>query len=293
MIIEEGPSYRLECDDEGVTLVVTDFWTDRIGQLLVEGRAEGLDLNYAKGFKDTNLTFIEDWPLRRLTILARTVKDLAPVSRLAATLEVLSVQTAPTAVLDLSAFPALTGLVAQWGQVRSSIGGAQGLRDLMLLSYDEPDLTALRWNTSLRRLRFKDRPRIQSLDGVGALRSLEHLAVYLAPLHNLDPLASVDVLLTELHVESCRVHDLSPLASQRGLRFLNASDCGDLVSLAPLSGLRELSALWLFGTTRILDDDLSPLCALPRLRELKMRSRRSYHPTVEGVKALCTERDQV
>lgn len=292
MIVEEGNSYRIERDNDGDTLVVTDSWTDGISQLLAEGRADGLDLNYAKGFKDTDLGILRDWPLKRLTVLARTIKDLSPVSRLAGTLEVLSVQTAPNALIDLGTFPALTTLAAEWSQIRSSVSGAQRLRDLMVRAYDESDLTALRWNTSISRLRFKDRPRIRHLNGVEVLRSLDHLAVYLAPLQDIDALATEDLALRELHIESCRVHDLSPLVSQRSLSLLNASECGDLASLSPLRALGDLSILWLFGTTRVVDDDLSPLCALPRLRELRMRSRRSYRPSVEAVQALCAERGE-
>lgn len=289
-IIEEGDSYRIERDYNGDTLIVTEAWTDRISQLLAEGRVDGLDLNYAKGFKNTDLAVLENWPLKRLKILALTTKDLSHVSRLAGTLEELSVQTAPHALIDLEAFPALTTLSAEWGQIRSSVREAPRLRDLMVRSYDESDLMAFRWNPLLKRLRFKDRPRIESLNGVEMLRSLEQLAVYRAPLHNLAPLADSAPTIRELHVESCRVRDLSPLASQRSLRFLNASDCGELASLGPLRELTDLSDLWLFGTSKVMDDDLSPLCSLPQLRELRMQSRRSYRPSVEDIKARCAER---
>jgi hypothetical protein len=292
VIVEEGSSYRIERDENGDTLVVTDSWTDKISQLLSEGRADGLDLNYAKGFKNTDLSILRAWPLKRLAVLARTVKDLSPVARLGGTLEVLSVQTAPKASIDLAQFPALTALAAEWSQIRSSIAEAPRLADLMVRAYDEADLTPLRWNAALARLRFKDRPRIQHLNGVEALRSLEHLAVYLAPLQDLDALGNEDLAVRELHVESCPIRDLSPLARQRSLTFLNASDCGDLASLSPLRELGDLSILWLFGTTKVIDDDLSPLCELSRLRELRMRSRRTYRPSVEAIQALYAGREQ-
>lgn len=292
MIIEEGISYRIERDESGDTLVVTDSWTDQIDRLLADGRADGLDLNYAKGFKDTDLGVLQAWPLKRLAVLARTIKDLSPVLRLADTLESLSVQTSPKALIDIAQLPSLTALAAEWSQIRSSVSEAPRLRDLMVRAYDEPDLTPLRWNTALARLRFKERPRIRHLAGVDVFQSLEHLAVYLAPLQDLEALGVEVPALRELQVESCPVRDLSPLAIQRRLTFLNASDCGDLVSLRPLGELSDLSTLWLFGTTRVVDDDLSPLSELPRLRELRMRSRRSYSPSVEAIQALCAERDQ-
>ncbi|HTO00071.1 MAG TPA: hypothetical protein VL068_05290 [Microthrixaceae bacterium] len=132
MIIEEGNSFRIERDDDGDTLVVTDWWTDTISRLLAEGRADGLDLNYARGFKDTDLAFLQDWPLKRLKILARTIKDLSPISRLSGTLIALSVETAPNAQIDLGGFPDLTALSAIWSQVHSSVPQAPQLRDLYL-----------------------------------------------------------------------------------------------------------------------------------------------------------------
>lgn len=290
MIIEEANNYRIESDERGVTLVVTGSWTNQVARVLADGHVDGLDLNYAKGFKDTDLEFLRDWPLRRLYVLARTVRSLSPVSRLSCTLEELSIQTASSAAIDLGNLPCLTALAAEWSQIGPSVSEAPGLLDLMVRAYDEVDLGPLRWNTSLTRLRFKDRPRIRCLSGVELLRSLEHLAIYLAPLDDIDALRSDDFALRELHVESCPLRDLSPLANQRRLTFLNASDCGDLASVGPLRGLNELSVLWLFGTTKILDGDLSPLADLPRLQELRMRSRRTYRPSVEDVQSLCTAR---
>jgi hypothetical protein len=94
----------------------------------------------------------------------------------------------------------------------------------------------------------------------------------------------------EVHLESCRISDLSSVASAGGLRFLNASDCGKIESLRPLCGLDDLEILWVYGTTKVLDDDLTPIAALPRLRELRLMSRKTYRPSVEDVQALIARR---
>ena len=284
MTVEGGSNYRLEAELDGTTtLVITGAWSDAAAGLLESGRADGLDLNYAKGFKDTDLSFIRDWPIKRLSVIAGTVKDLSPVERLSGTLRSLSVESAGSAPVNLAVFSSLTTLAAEWIQVRSTISDAPQLQDLILMSYPENDLTRLCWNSALRRLRFKDRPRLQSLEGVEAFPALEHLGVYLAPLKSLDALRTIDAPLAELHVESCRVGDLAPLARLTSLRLLNASECGDLQSLRPIRNLRNLEMVWLYGTTKVLDDDLSPLLELPKLGELRMRSRRTYQPSVESI----------
>lgn len=252
---------------------------------------DGLDLNYAKGFKDTDLAFIRDWPIKRFTILVRTVKDLTPIYRLSATLEELSVQSAPTATIDLARFPVLESLSATWVQVKSSIGERVGLRDLYLGSYSETDLGPLRWHSQLLRLRLKDRPRLQTLTGIGSLASLEHLGIYGAPLNDITHLDELGARqLHELHLESCQIRDLEPVARSVGLRMLNASECGEVESVRPLTSLGDLEVLWLYGTTKVRDDDLGPIRALPQLRELRMRSRKTYRPSVEDIQAAVERR---
>lgn len=285
-VIEEGPSFRIERSAVGATLVATERWTAEAADALRSGRADGLDLNYAKGFKNTDLAFMEDWPLKRVSLLARTVKELGPLYRVASTLESLSVESGP-AVIDLGSFPHITDLAASWEQISDSVSKAHHLESLYAGSYTAEDLTPLQHNSRLKRIRMKDRPRLRSLRGVEQLPALDHLGIYLATsLHDFAPLRETTTL-RELHLESCRsLNDLTPIAASLGLRLLNVAECGDIVSLAPIAALLELEAVLLYGTTKIVDDDLTPLAGLPRLRELRMRSRRSYRPSVEQLHAL-------
>src|SRR5205085_11165475 len=126
----KDPGFRVEETDAGATLVVTGSWSEQAERVLQSGRADGLDLNYTKGFHDTDLGFIRAWPLTRLAILARTIKDVTPIYAVSSTLESLSVQSAPTATIDLTRLPSLTSLSADWAQVRSSIAELPGLTDL-------------------------------------------------------------------------------------------------------------------------------------------------------------------
>ncbi len=270
--------------------MATGPWSVDAAAALRAGRADGLDLNYAKGFKDTDLAFIEDWPLTRVSLLARTVKDLGPLRRVANTLECLSVESGP-AVIDLGVFPCVTEVSASWEQIEESVGDAPQLESLYSGNYAAEDLLPLRHNTGLRRIRMKDRPRLRSLRGVERLPALDHLGIYLATsLDDFEPLGETTTL-RELHLESCRsLSDLIPLATSRALRFLNIAECGDIASLAPIAPLLELDAVWLYGSTKIIDDDLTPLAGLPYLADLRIKSRRSYRPTVEQLQAHIAQR---
>ena len=289
-IIEEGPSFHIERSHEGATLVATGRWTTEAANALRSGRADGLDLNYAKGFKDTDLAFIEDWPLKRLSLLARTVKDLAPLGRVASTLESLSVESGPAAI-DLGSFPNVTDLSASWEQIRGSVADAPHLESLYAGSYTAEDLLPLQHNSRLQRIRMKDRPQLRSLRGVERLPALDHLGIYLATsLEDFAPLSETTTL-RELHLESCRsLTELIPIATSHALRLLNVADCGDIASLAPIAALHQLETVWLYGTTKVIDDDLTHLAGLPRLTELRMMSRRSYRPSVEQLQAHISNR---
>lgn len=115
--------FILEDTSEGRTLVITGPWNSDAAHLLSRGEADGLTLNYAKGFCENDLSFFEEWPLRRLQILDRLLVDLAPIRRVSQSLEDLSVEVAPEARLDLAGIPNLRRLSADWAASSSTSSG--------------------------------------------------------------------------------------------------------------------------------------------------------------------------
>jgi hypothetical protein len=281
-------NFVIEETAEGRNLVVTGDWTAAAVKALLGGSADGLILNYARGYRERSLGFLQEaWPVRRLQILARTIKDLTPVYRLAGTLESLIVDTSPGAILDLRELPHLTRLAAEWEQVRETIGSAGELHQLFLAQYHEPDLRSLGEHRSLAVLEMKEDPQLESLVGVDQLPALSELGFSgAAHLLDISDLVYAASHLLKLHLQSCRrIEWLDAIGSAVGLEFLNVSDCGDVQSLSPLAALHELRILYLYGTTRVLDGDLTPLTRLPRLAELRMQSRREYGPSVREIQS--------
>jgi hypothetical protein len=289
MFFRRAANFDLVASEHGTDLVVTGDWSPATAKALSRGKADGLVLNYAKGYRERSLEFLQDWPLRRIRILARTITDLVPVYRMAATLESISVITAPRTPLDLARLPKLTQLGAEWEQVESSIEAGVGLRDLYLGSYNPRDLTPLAQSRHLRSISMKDRPYIESLAGIDAFPLLEKLGIYLARgLRDLSDLASASAPrnLRELQLESDRgITRLDEIGTATNLEFLNISELRDIESLAPLGNLKRLNTLYAYGTTRVADADLTPLMKLSSLKDLRMMNRRSYYPSVGEVKA--------
>ncbi len=291
----DNPGFELRREDDGcLVLDVTDWWSPEAEEILDSGKADGLVMGYTGGFKDFDLAFIKEWPLRKVRLIAWSIKDLSPLHRLAPSLENLEVFTAPEAVLDLGRFPNLTHLAADWAQVRDSIGELSNLKDLYLESYKETDFEPLRWNTTIERLRFKDRPSVTSLRGVENLVALKFLGVYGGRrLSDIGALRDVPGdRLDELHLDGCSsIQDLEAVSHLWSLRCLDAADCGEISSLRPVEGLYLLERLWLWGTTKIVDGDLSPIADLQLLRELRLAPRRFYKPSVEYFETLIAERN--
>jgi Leucine-rich repeat (LRR) protein len=85
-------------------------------------------------------------------------------------------------------------------------------------------------------------------------------------------------------LEDCLgIDDLNQIGLLTNVTTLGISNCGPIESLRPIANLTRVEELYAWGTTRILDNDLSVLTRLPNLRELRMRSRREYDPSVEEI----------
>jgi len=72
---------------EGRTLIVTGAWTAKAEAELDRSDVDGVWLNYARGFSEPDLSFVGEWPIRRLLVLDRKITDLTPLARLGGTLE--------------------------------------------------------------------------------------------------------------------------------------------------------------------------------------------------------------
>ena len=263
-------------------MVVTGPWSDCAARTLARGQADGLVLNYARGFCEGSLDLLDGgWPLRRLDLLDRSIVDLDPIGRLM-DLEELSVQAAADAVLDLGMLPGLRSVAGEWALIGATLGAVAELERVVTWMFDEIDLHAFRDHMALKTLTIKDARYLESLSGLGNLPDLAALAIVAAPrLHELDDVAELAASLRDLKFEECaRIDALDVVEPLVGLRFLGISESGDIASLAPIASLTQLETFYAWGSTRILDGDLSPLTRLPLLKEIRMRNRRGYKPPV-------------
>jgi hypothetical protein len=279
-------TFVLEQSPEGTDLVLTGNWSAEAAACLEGGGADGLVLNYARGYRERDLRFVEALPIHRLHVLARSVSDLSPIYSLGDRLKSLRVQSDPSAIIDLDRLPELGNLSATWSQVHRSVGYAHQLERLTLLSFTEPDLTALSPLSSLTALVLKDYPRVRSLAGIEAFPWIVEIGVHLGrSLEDISALRSIaSPALQTLQLPSCRnVVDIQAVASCPSLRFFDLAEGATIKSVAPLEGLSQLERLYLYGSTRISDCDLSPIARLPSLKDFRIQNRRGYSPSVKEI----------
>lgn len=149
-------------------------------------------------------------------------------------------------------------------------GGMSSLRDLAMLK-------------NLRRLNIALQ-NLKDLTPLGGLGYLEQVQLKHNPIENVSPLASLNAL-QELYLYDTRISDLSALsacsrldnidvgktyissmnafAGIKGLKCLFARD----TLMESLSGIEKFVWLEQIGVSNVIDGDLSPLLALPQLKE--------------------------
>jgi hypothetical protein len=279
--------FVIEDRPEGRTLVVTGRWDKAAEAAIARPDVEGVWLNYARGYSEPDLSFVDAWPIRRLSLIDRSLTDLSPLERLGDTLERLSVQASPSARLDLAEFPHLRDLFAPWDLFCNTLHGPAHLERLGTGDYDADNLTPLAVQPGLQHVTLKVARDLETLDGAEQLPTLTSLWIQAAHrLYSIDALTSAAPTLREFELEGCRrLTEIEPVAACTELRVLGLSDCGELPSFGLLASLARLETLYAWGTTRVVDGDLSPLLGLTHLREIRMRDRPQYQPSLADVKA--------
>lgn len=289
-MIREGHGYRVEDGPLGLEVVATGAWTSEAAQALEDAQITGLRLSPSAGFAEPDLDFLQSWPLRRLVVLDRRQVDLSPMERLAGSVEQLLVDAAaPGARLDLTKFRSLSKLEGDWDHVKETIGSVGDLRELILWPFEgERDLQSLVGNPHLTHVTLKEATVLESLEGVQELSELQKLAVLRAPfLEDITALGEVESPLVDLEFEeSMGIEGLDDIRELSGLNWFGISNSGPIESLAPLESLQHLETFHAWGTTRVADNDLSPLQRLPRLKEVRMRDRREYAPKVSEIQEM-------
>jgi hypothetical protein len=259
------------------TLVLKGEWTSSAFEYMQEQGLVGLRLSGYLGWHSTNLDFLREAPfVEYLDILATRLEDISGIYALKE-LSYLSLE-GKTPSLDFSRLPRLKTLAM--GRVSpllySDLESAKTVRKLALTA-----------------------PKIDSLAVLGKLPLLQDLGISFASIRDLSfavltpglhrlsvvacnsmqSLAGIDNLmeLLVLSIEQAKnLSDISALAPVRTLRTLVLKECPNIRTIEALRDLPNLETVGLMQTTNVKDGNLSPLLALPKLRNATFVDRPHY-----------------
>ncbi len=164
-----------------------------------------------------------------------------------------------------------------------ALEGMTQLEDLGLVSTPVKNLRGLEKLRSLKYFSVNRAPLV-SLEEIESLSLLEELSlVLLSKLESIAPLGSL-TRLKSLGVVCCRkVRDISALGCLENLSHLFLEDRGEVESFNPLKTLKKLEELSFYGTTKILNGDLSVLVDLPALRKTPFKQWSHYSMTLAEI----------
>lgn len=268
--------FFLEDGKYGKRMVVTSKWNNVFEQYIVNQDIRELCLNYAKGWKGENLLFLNSLSnLQGFIIIDWNIADISPIHNLHS-LRYLQISTYCKTAIDFTQFPLLEECRLEWRAKTNSLFDCRSLKILFLNRYSAKDTSKFSQLINLESLSLANSP-IRSLDGLKLLTKLKFLGLY--NLRKLESLSGIEELyhLEELEINGCRslrsIKEVEKLANLRKLQFC---DDGDIDSIKYLESLTNLESVLFYGSTNVLDGDLSFLKKLPRLKKVSFQNRKHY-----------------
>lgn len=268
--------FILEQGVYGPRITVRGPWTPAIAEYMRSEGVRELCLNHARGWSGTTLAFLETVPeLIAFSILDFTIKDVTPIHWLTA-LRSLEVSTYCNTKVNLHRFPQLERCVFYWRSGSESLFECAALRWLFLHRYSGSSTEPFAQLATLQELSIAN-SELREVEHLGALRNLTFLGLY-----NLKKLTSLKGLeeleqLEALEVSGCKaIGRIDELAALVHLRRIQLNDDGPIASLKPLRSAECLEEVLFYESTNIVDGDLTPLTALPRLQHVSFQNRRHY-----------------
>lgn len=268
--------FILEHGIYGPRVALTGPWTPAIGEYIGREDIRELYLNHARGWKGGNLDFLKTLPeLIAFSIIDLTINDITPIHRLTA-LRALEISTYCRTAINFAEFSRLERAVFYWREGSDSLFESSTLRSLFLHRYSGWESRPFGQLTGLKELSIAN-ANLREIESLAGLSDLRFLGLYnlkkLASLHGIQQLQCLEAL----EVNGCKeFRTIEELSSLGRLQRLQLNDDGEIASFGPLRNLTGLEEVLFYESTNIVDGDLSPLAAMPRLQRVSFQNRRHY-----------------
>jgi BspA type Leucine rich repeat region (6 copies) len=242
-----------------------------------------LYLNTAKGWKPTDLSFLEDCedlvglylvgliPERYANLNFDKIHCLSKLKYLRTEANYLKEE------IRFEAFPDLEETSIEWRPKVKSVFHSVKLKELFINHYKGRDLSAFSSLTNLEELSLLNSP-LESLNGIEKLTKLKKIRFgNLKKLTTVSELASL-TNLEQLWIEGSRkIQSIDAVANLINLKVLNFSESGNIETIKPIAKLNKLERIIFSGSTNIVDGDLTPLLNRPNI-VIALPRRKHYFP---------------
>jgi hypothetical protein len=262
----------------GPMMIVMQCWSNEVLEISKSNQVVDIALNGAKGWRDTDLEFLQEVPeLLGLRIIEANslLKSVEGIHALAK-LRLLYLTCNVEKPIHLDSFPSLEELSVNWHR---HIGGWENLVNLRSLHLQEcgwHDFLKLQASVQLGKLSCFD-SRIKQLTGLSNFKHLTRLSLAILRLEDVSELFSVRSL-KDLSLYSCKgFSDLEQFAKLENLEVLTINGLGPIPSLHPLLTLPKLRMLVFGEGTKIMDGDLACLEQMPSLEGVRFTPMRHYN----------------
>lgn len=280
---QTSEEFSVEQGKYGPRFIPQSNWKSSFARHILENNIAEIELNYAKGFRGKDISFLDELPnLRSFTIIHWTIENVSAVHSLHS-LRHLEISTYCKTPLDFSQFPELETCAIEWRARASSLFECKNLRDLWINRYSGKDASRFSRLTNLERLAIGNSP-IRDISALGCLTRLTSLS--LLNLRRLESLKGIQSLtgLVELKIVGCyRIRTIKEVSTLAKLRVLDISENKEIESVKPLANLACLEELYFHSSTVIRDGDLSPITRLAKLKDLRFQDRRHYSHTRDNL----------
>ncbi|OQA02567.1 MAG: Internalin-A precursor [Planctomycetes bacterium ADurb.Bin401] len=280
--------FTIENGKYGKKLIVCSQMTDAIARRCASNDIRELELNWAKGFKAENISFVKNLTqLLSFEICDYTISSINEIHYLK-NLKELSISTYCKTPLNLDSFENLETLSLFWRKGVTGLSNLKKIKKIFTYRYapDSGDLREFSFLRTLQNLSLKT-PLIESIGNVSGLENLCFLGIYAATkLNNIEGLENLKNL-KHLELDTCtKIRKINVLSAISSLETLSISNCGRIESLKPVSELKALSELRFIESTNIIDGDIKIITRIPKLQKIIFRNRKHYNMRTDDLTSL-------